>query len=185
MCKVGESAWFGMGSARVCKQGPKLTGQGKTFPGKGVNTEISPLRFAPVEMTILLEDEIPFSRKGPRNCRSLHGKPGLVGCARDDKGEGVASMKSLASLARERLLNCSQSSLRDWTCWDEYPALRAGLSSAVPSGLSSIQPHGWALLKKCYSNSAEFIQLGILCIALAQEEIEVAALVGLQYGILK
>jgi hypothetical protein len=26
-----------------------------------------------------------ISRKGPRNCRSLHGKPGQVGFARDDK----------------------------------------------------------------------------------------------------
>jgi hypothetical protein len=26
-----------------------------------------------------------ISRKGPRNCRSLHGTPGQVGFARDDK----------------------------------------------------------------------------------------------------
>jgi hypothetical protein len=85
----------------------------------------------------------------------------------------------------DKVVSNFQSSLRDWSCRDEYPALRAGLSSAVPAGLSSIQPDGWSLFSKCYSNSAEFRQLGISCIALTQEKIEVAALVGLQYGILK
>jgi hypothetical protein len=35
-----------------------------------------------------------ISRKGPRNCRSLHGTPGQVDCARDDKGESDASIES-------------------------------------------------------------------------------------------
>jgi hypothetical protein len=61
-----------------------------------------------------------------------------------------------------------------------FDKLRAG-----STGLASIQPDGWSLFSKCYSNSAEFRQLGISCIALAQEKIEVTALVGLQYGILK
>jgi hypothetical protein len=43
--------------------------------------QISPLRYAPVEMTILFEGGIRVSTKSPRNCRSL-------GFARDDKGEG-------------------------------------------------------------------------------------------------
>jgi hypothetical protein len=30
-----------------------------------------------------------ISRKGPRNCRSLHGTPGQVGFARDDKRGGL------------------------------------------------------------------------------------------------
>ena len=83
------------------KSNSKSKGKGNSNSKSKGNTGVSPLRFASVEMTILLEDEIPFSRKGPQNCRSLHGKPGQVGCARDDKGEGVASMKSVASLARE------------------------------------------------------------------------------------
>jgi hypothetical protein len=35
-----------------------------------------------------------ISRKGPRNCRSLHGTPGQVGCARDDKGKSDAFIES-------------------------------------------------------------------------------------------
>jgi hypothetical protein len=34
-----------------------------------------------------------ISRNGPRNCRSLHGTPGQVDCARDDKGESGASIR--------------------------------------------------------------------------------------------
>jgi hypothetical protein len=49
--------------------------------------QISPLRYAPVEMTIHFEGEFRISKKGPQNCRSL-------GCARDDKGEGDASKES-------------------------------------------------------------------------------------------
>src|ERR1700733_1234616 len=33
-----------------------------------------------------------ISTKGPRNCRSLHGTPGQVGFARDDKGESGVSV---------------------------------------------------------------------------------------------
>jgi hypothetical protein len=88
--------------------------------------QISPLRFAPVEMTILLEGEFRISTKGPRNCRSLGFAPpdflwnlvaltdlmrlslrerrtrDLVQCClagnpgRDDKGEGDDSMESVA-----------------------------------------------------------------------------------------
>jgi hypothetical protein len=48
--------------------------------------QISPLRFAPVEMTILGEGEVRVSRNGPRNCRSL-------GFARDDKKERVIARR--------------------------------------------------------------------------------------------
>jgi hypothetical protein len=88
-------------------------------------------------------------------------------------------------LQRKELLNSSQPSLRDWSCCDEYPALRAGLSSAVPSGLSLIEPDGWFFSNLYSPNAAGSKQLGIFSIALAQQEIEVATLVGLQYGILK
>jgi hypothetical protein len=44
-----------------------------------------------------------------------------------------------------------------------------------------MQPYGWFLSKMC----RDFRQLGVRCIALVQEEIEVAALVGLEYGIFK
>jgi hypothetical protein len=43
--------------------------------------QISPLRYAPVEMTILFEHVFSVSSRVPRNCRSL-------GFARDDKGKG-------------------------------------------------------------------------------------------------
>jgi hypothetical protein len=49
--------------------------------------QISPLRCAPVEMTVLLGTGFYFSMKGPRNCGSL-------GFARDDKGEGGSSLES-------------------------------------------------------------------------------------------
>jgi hypothetical protein len=82
-----------------------------------------------------------------------------------------------------------QSSLRDWSCRDEYPALRAGLSSTVPSGLVPIHHDGWLISSMAVQGRPiegfSSDELGSSCIALAQEEIEVAALVGLQYGILK
>jgi hypothetical protein len=63
--------------------------------------QISPLRYAPVpqhagagEMTILSEIVFRVSRRGPWNCRSLHGTPGQVGFARDDKGKGSILMES-------------------------------------------------------------------------------------------
>jgi hypothetical protein len=49
----------------------------------------------PVEMTNLWGGtRFRVSKKGPRNCRSLHGTPGQVGFARDDKGKGDISMES-------------------------------------------------------------------------------------------
>ncbi len=36
---------------------------------------------------------------------------------------------------QDKVVSDFQSSLRDRSCRDEYPALRAGLSSAVPAGL--------------------------------------------------
>jgi hypothetical protein len=39
------------GHVERCVTGNPRTLGRKTFPGRGVNTEISPLRFAPVEMT--------------------------------------------------------------------------------------------------------------------------------------
>jgi hypothetical protein len=44
-------------------------------------------------MTIHFEGQVRFSTKGPRNCRSLHGTPGQVGFARDDKKERVADRR--------------------------------------------------------------------------------------------
>jgi hypothetical protein len=49
--------------------------------------QVSPLRCAPVEMTILLSARCSVSTSGPRDCRSL-------GFARDDKGEGNGSLES-------------------------------------------------------------------------------------------
>ena len=51
--------------------------------------QISPLRFAPVEMTILWRDESLCFQEDPRNCRSL-------GFARDDKGKLRFSEKVVA-----------------------------------------------------------------------------------------
>ena len=49
--------------------------------------QISPLRCAPVEMTVLSGTGFYFSTKGPRNCGSL-------GFARDESGEGGSSLES-------------------------------------------------------------------------------------------
>jgi hypothetical protein len=78
-----------------------------------------------------------------------------------------------------------QPSLRDWSGWDGYPALRAGLSSAVPSGLVPIRPDGWFVFSKVSDREICLDELGSFRIALTQEKVEVAALIGLQYRILK
>jgi hypothetical protein len=48
----------------------------RTGEKKKRRPQISPLRFAPVEMTILFEAEFGVSTIGPRDCRSL-GSPGF------------------------------------------------------------------------------------------------------------
>jgi hypothetical protein len=58
--------------------------------------QISPLRYAPVEMTILFEHSIPRFQEGPWNCRSL-------GSARDDKGKDAIELRPIFSRP-----------LRDW-----------------------------------------------------------------------
>jgi hypothetical protein len=69
--------------------------------------QISPLRFAPVEMTILWRDESLCFQEDPRNCRSL-------GFARDDNGAGDASIKS-SLLDRRRFSPIARSEQRDMT----------------------------------------------------------------------
>jgi hypothetical protein len=51
---------------------------------------------------------------------------------------------------RTCVLGKIQPSLRDWFCSDLYPALRAGLGSAVPAGLISVRFEGWFVFGGCH-----------------------------------
>ena len=78
--RQGDECFFGIRSAPFDLWKWRPVGRVRTSAAKRVcvrtreTARISPLRFAPVEMTNLWRDEIYVSRKGPRNCRSLVSK---------------------------------------------------------------------------------------------------------------
>ena len=58
-------------------------------------------------------------------------------CIKAERGVQMRNLRGggFFKYTQDKVVSNFQSSLRDWSCRDEYPALRAGLSSAVPSGL--------------------------------------------------
>src|ERR1700728_4111072 len=97
--RQGVSTWivtycsYGKGGSR--KETPSALS--KTFPGKSIHTEISPLRCAPVEMTkgraalplsVVAEQSLFFINLGGPKAHNFSG--------RDDKGAGVGGRKQWA-----------------------------------------------------------------------------------------
>ena len=81
-------------------------------------------------------------RKGPQNCRSLHGTPGQVGFARDDKEKGRDSvskspLKSLSSPSSRAKPTCpGRGGPVLWASWNVFstkPLTQPGAALSLPA----------------------------------------------------